>query len=161
MARWKWDVGLLIFLLVVLALIIRLQPRSNDEVTTLTSRARQSAGTSRYDEAVADLTTAIEIEPENPELYVLRGQMYLYLYEWDSVLNDYNTAIGLNPQYADAYFYRGILYYSILQTGQELRPEALADFQHYLELAPEGSHAVEAERYIATIQAELDALNDD
>jgi tetratricopeptide (TPR) repeat protein len=114
---------------------------------------------SRYDDAIADLTVAIALEPENPELYTLRGQMYLYLYEWDSVLADYNAALALAPEYADTYYYRGILYYSILQTGQELRPEALADFQHYLELAPAGIHAAEAARYAATIQAELDALN--
>ncbi len=132
---------------------------SGNAFPVIIRRAQLYALASRYDDAVADLTTAIEIEPENPELYTLRGQMYLYLYEWDSVLNDYNTAIELDPAYPDAYFYRGILYYSILQTGQELRPEALADFQYYLELAPEGTHAAEAFRYAATIQAELDALD--
>lgn len=134
------------------------QPR-HSEVVGRTKRAEFYALASRYDDAVTDLTAAIEIEPENPELYTMRGQMYLYLYEWDSVLADYNTAIELDPAYADAYFFRGILYYSILQTGQELRPEALADFQYYLELAPDGTHAAEAARYAATIQAELDALD--
>lgn len=132
---------------------------SGNSFPVIIRRAHLYALASRYDDAVADVTAAIELDPENPELYVLRGQMYLYLYEWDSVLNDYNTAIELDPAYPDAYFYRGILYYSILQTGQELRPEALADFQYYLELAPEGRHAAEAARYAATIQAELDALD--
>ena len=129
------------------------------KVAILSKRAQLYALTARYDDAIADLNAAIKLDPDNPELYTLRGQMYLYLYEWDSVLDDYNHAIELDPTYADAYYFRGILYNSILQTGQELRPESLADFQHYLELAPNGDHAVDAARYVEQIQSELDALN--
>ncbi len=129
------------------------------KVAILSKRAQLYALAARYDDAIADLNAAIKLDPDNPELYTLRGQMYLYLYEWDSVLDDYNHAIELDPTYADAYYFRGILYDSILQTGQELRPESLADFQHYLELAPNGDHAVDAARYVEQIQSELDALN--
>src|SRR6185369_12412372 len=97
--------------------------------------------------------------PNNPELYTLRGQMYLYLYQWDNVLADYNQAIELDPTYPDAYFLRGVLYYSILQTGAEHYPDALADFQRYLELAPNGEHAAEAQKYTDQIQAQQDTLN--
>jgi plasmid stabilization system protein ParE len=47
-----------------------------------------------------------------------------------------------------------------LQTGQELREEALADFRHYLELAPDGEHAEQAREYAAKIEAELATLNE-
>src|SRR5690606_7348675 len=106
----------------------------------------------------AGLATAIELEPDNPELYTLRGQVYLNVYEWDKSLADFNTAIELAPEYADAYFQRGVLYYSILQTGQELRQEALGDFQHYLDLAPEGHYADQAREYTAKIEAEQAAM---
>jgi tetratricopeptide (TPR) repeat protein len=86
-------------------------------------------------------------------LYTLRGQMYLYLYEWDQVLADYNTAIELDPAYADAYYYRAVLYY----TRNELNL-ALADFQHYLDLAPDGDHAQQAAQSIADIQTQQQAL---
>lgn len=155
----KWILLVVVVVLMGGFFIVQTRQSYDREIAALISQSQEYALASRYDDAVADVTAAIELEPENPELYTLRGQMYLYLYEWDSVLNDYNKAIGLDPQYPDAYFYRGILYYSILQTGQELRPEALADFQYYLELAPEGRHAAEAARYAATIQAELDALD--
>jgi tetratricopeptide (TPR) repeat protein len=85
--------------------------------------------------------------------------MYLALYEWDSALTDYNTAIELDPAYADAYYERGVLYYSILQTGVELRTDALADFWHYLDLAPDGDKAADAARYVEQIETELEALN--
>jgi hypothetical protein len=37
--------------------------------------------------------------------------------------------------------------------------DALADFQHYLELAPNGEHAAEATRYVTDIQTQINALN--
>jgi len=124
-------------------------------------RAQLYALEGRYDDAIADLTGAIELPSDDtPILFILRGQMYLALYEWDSALADYNTAIELDPDYADAYYERGVLYYSILQTGVELRADALADFRHYLELAPDGDHAEDAARYVEQIEAELAALNE-
>lgn len=124
----------------------------------LAAQARRDITNSDLEAARAGLATAIELEPDNPELYTLRGQVYLNVYEWDKSLADFNTAIELAPEYADAYFQRGVLYYSILQTGQELRQEALADFQHYLDLAPEGQYADQAREYSAKIEAELAAM---
>jgi tetratricopeptide (TPR) repeat protein len=125
----------------------------------LTTYALARARVADYAEAIAALTTAAMLAPHNSELYILRGQMYLNLYEWDKSLEDYNTAIDLAPEYAEAYFYRGVLYYSVLQTGQSLHEDALADFRHYLELAPEGEHAGQARDYVDKIEAELAALN--
>lgn len=129
-------------------------------IDALFKRAELYSLVSNYDDAIDDLSAAIELAPQDPELYILRGQMYLNLYEWDKSLEDFNAAIELAPRYADAYFQRGVLYYSILQTGQELREEALADFQHYLELAPDGEHAEQAREYAAQIEAELAALTE-
>ena len=61
---------------------------------------------------------------------------------------------------ADAYFHRGVLYYSVLQTGQALREDALADFRRYLALAPDGEYAAQARDYAGRIEAELAALNE-
>jgi tetratricopeptide (TPR) repeat protein len=119
----------------------------------LSQRAQLYALAFRYDEAIADMDAAIALDPENPELYVLRGNIIILIYEWDRALADYNTAIELDPNYADAYFYRGILYY----TRADYAP-ALADFQHYLELAPDGIHAADATTYIAQIEQTQDAL---
>ncbi|MBI1278051.1 MAG: tetratricopeptide repeat protein [Anaerolineaceae bacterium] len=127
--------------------------------TLLAVRAQLYNLTFHYDNAITDLTTALELSPTDPALYTLRGQTYLLLYEWDKVAADYNKALELDPSYADAYFYRGVLYYSILQTGQAMYTDALADFQRYLELAPDGEHATEATRYATDIQTQMNALN--
>ncbi len=128
-----------------------------DEV--LAARAQLFNLAFRYDDAVTDLTAAIDLSSNDPALYTLRGQTYLLLYEWDNVLADYNKALELDPTYADAYFYRGVLKYSVLQTGASLYADALADFQNYLELTPDGEHAADASRYATDIQTQLNALN--
>ncbi len=125
----------------------------------LKRRAQLYALAFRYNDAITDLTAAIQLSPHDAALYTLRGQTYLLLYQWDNVLADYNKAIEHDPTYADAYFYRGILKYSVLQTGASLYPEALADFQRYLELVPDGEHAADATHYATDIQTQLAALN--
>lgn len=114
----------------------------------------------RYDEAIADMDAAIALDPDNPALYVERGQRILLLYEWDRVLVDYNRALELDPLYADAYYYRGILYASVPE-GIDARRLALADFERYLELAPDDQHTADATRYAAEIQAQLSTLDTD
>jgi len=121
----------------------------------------------KYDDAINDLNLLITYCLSAPGItqdycsryYTLRGQTYLLLYEWDKVAADYDKALELDPTYADAYFYRGVLYYSILQTGQAMYTDALADFRRYLELAPDGEHAADATRYATDIQTQINALN--
>jgi tetratricopeptide (TPR) repeat protein len=119
--------------------------------------ARLNALAFRFDEAIADMDAAIALEPDSPALYVERGQRILLTYEWDRALADYNHALELEPNYADACYYRGILYASVPE-GIDARRLALADFQRYLELAPDGQHSADAERYASEIRAQLDAL---
>lgn len=120
----------------------------------LSRRAQLHALAFQYDEAVADMNLAVQLDASNPALYVLRGQMVLLTYEWDAVLADYEKAIALDRNYADAYFYRGVLYYT-----QGPREKAFEDFSQYLQLAPGGPHAVEARQYAESIRSELESLS--
>jgi len=121
--------------------------------------AQNDALISDYDAAITNMSIAIALNPINSAFYALRGQMYLAIYEWDNAGADFDQAIELSPNDATAYFHRGVLYYSILQTGLTTRDDALADFQRYLELAPEGEFAAQAAEYVENIQRELDALS--
>jgi tetratricopeptide (TPR) repeat protein len=127
-------------------------------IDALAHRAQLRLLSNDFDEARADLDAAITLEPENPALYVLRGQVFLALYEWDLSLADYNTAIWLNPTYADTYFYRGVLRYSILQTGFSTHREALNDFEQYVRMAPTGQYVQLAESYAEAIRQTLQSL---
>lgn len=68
------------------------------------------------------------------ELYLLRGQHRLYLYEWDAVLADYNQALDLMPDLPRAYYLRGLLHYTLNQ-----RAAAYADLTRYLALETDPS----------------------
>jgi len=120
-------------------------------------RSRLNADIFRYDEAIADMDAAIALDPDNPLLYVERGQRILLLYEWDRALADFNRALELDPDYANAYYFRGILYASVPE-AVEARQLALDDFQRYLELAPNGQHAASAAENITSLQAQLESL---
>ncbi|MEO0598522.1 MAG: hypothetical protein AAF126_20610, partial [Chloroflexota bacterium] len=108
----------------------------------------------------ADMDVAIELAENSdvtglllPELYTTRGEIVFLIYEWDRVEDNFNTAIELAPAYAPAYFQRGILFYTVAR-----REDAQADFETYLELAPDGIYAEQATSYIESIEIELEAL---
>ncbi len=128
------------------------------------ARAHLHALNFDYDSALADVDSALAALPDDPGLFVLRGQLRLLLYEWDAVLEDYNRALALDPNYAEAYFYRGVLLYTIAGTGSSdvnaLRRDATRDFERYLALETHGQHTEDAARYISQIEAELNALED-
>ncbi len=128
-----------------------------DKSLLFTKRSQLYALDFRYDEAIADMDAAIALDPDDPALYVERGQQIMSLHQWDRALADYNHALELDPDYADAYYYRGILDNSV-PAGIDARRDALADFLHYLDLAPAGDHAKDAARYANDIQAQFDAL---
>lgn len=123
-------------------------------------RARIYALLFDYDNAIVDINTAISWEQNfqnSPTilayLYTIRGEIIFLIYEWDRVEENFDTAIELDPTYAPAYFQRGILFYTMAR-----REDALADFETYLELDPDGIYAEDAQAHIESIQIEIEAL---
>ena len=64
-----------------------------------------------YDQAIADFTAAIELNPQYAQAYNSRGLAYLRQGDYDRAIADYTAAIRLNPQYVEAYKNRGFAYY--------------------------------------------------
>ena len=60
-----------------------------------------------YDQAIADFTKAIELEPGRAEGHYNRGTAYSKKGEVKLAIEDYTEAIELKPDYADAYYNRG------------------------------------------------------
>ncbi len=159
----RFSLPILALLVLIPVPMLAVQPQSLcPPCETLFHRLRSQlyALAFRYDEAIADMDAAIALESDDPALYVERGQRIILLYEWDRALADYNRALELDPLYADAYYYRGILYASVPE-GIDARRNALADFERYLDFAPNGPRAADAARYRAEIQAQLSALDTD
>ena len=64
-----------------------------------------------FREAVSYFTEAIKINPDNPELYIIRGDAYLgeYTQRADKrAIKDYTRAIELTPDDSDAYVKRAV-----------------------------------------------------
>ena len=93
--------------------------------TAYTNRgvAKFRLGIHRYGEALADLNTAIEINPRITQAYYNRALVKKGLHWYEEALADLNTAIEINPQYIDAYLQRVVI--KILLDRNE---EAIADF---------------------------------
>lgn len=143
--RWILTLLLLLVLPAVMLLLVLRQP----SVDELVEQSRTLAQAGDVDAAIAALDGALMQEPNNPRLYVERGQRILLLFEWDRARADFDRALQIDPAYADAYFQRGVLFASV--PNADARPDAIADFEAYLRLSPEGDRADEAARFIAQL----------
>ena len=59
-----------------------------------------------YDNAIADFTKFIELDPNDAEAYYRRGGAYYGNEDYDQAIADCTRAIELRQNYADAYFIR-------------------------------------------------------
>ena len=84
-----------------------------------------------YQQAILDLTRAIDIDSEDHRAYINRGIAYRNTGQPDKALKDYNHAIQLNPKDAGVYNNRGNVY---SQLGQDR--EALSDYNASIEINP-------------------------
>jgi len=103
----------------------------------LYNRAQVNNALRKPDQAIADFTTLIAMDPHYSEHYFERGNIYRRLGRNEEALEDYNSAIRYGPPYPEMYYNRaGVL--SIL--GRE--DEALADYNYVLELDPNNVDAL-------------------
>jgi len=104
-----------------------------------------------YEQAIADYTKAIELDPGDAGVYYYRGFAYTDLGNYEKAIADYikagnayrelgdyeqavaayTEAIELNPNYAVAYFYRGLAYVDLDKYDQ-----AVTDYTKAIELDP-------------------------
>lgn len=90
----------------------------------------------RTDEAIADYTKAIELDPENSGAYLNRAVVYTKLNNPDKAIADYTTAIELDPADNDPYISRGVIYGNLGDYDK-----ALADFNQAVQMDPQSISA--------------------
>ena len=94
-----------------------------------------------YDEAIADLTEAIRLEPNFSTYFSNRGRTYNAKKEFDRAIVDLNESIRLNPANPFPYWNRAISY-----ENKRERDRALADWRTTLQLDPGNQNAIKAIR---------------
>jgi hypothetical protein len=85
----------------------------------------------KYEEAVAEYTKAIELDPKLATAYYGRGLAYFKMKQYDSALADFNKALELDPRSSAAWVGRGIAL-----EGLGKYKEALEAYNKALELDP-------------------------
>lgn len=102
-----------------------------EDAAALARRGTASAGRGDNEHALADLTRAIELSPNNADYFYERGQVLLRSSEPKKAFDDFNAALQLKPDYIAALLSRAQLRISMRNI-----PEARADLAAIDHLAP-------------------------
>jgi tetratricopeptide (TPR) repeat protein len=95
------------------------------------ARALANAALEKREEAVADYTRAIELNPRFVRAYAKRGLIYYNNNQPDLAHSDFSKAIEVNPRYGVLYFYRGNIYLE-----QQKLEQAIGEYTKSVELDP-------------------------
>jgi tetratricopeptide (TPR) repeat protein len=87
-----------------------------------------------FDQAIADLSKAIELEPRNFRNFLARGNLHEFKKDDALALTDYTEAIRCDPAQAKGYFSRGCVYQA---SGDDNK--AVADFNRAMAIGPRQS----------------------
>jgi len=85
---------------------------------------------------IGEVLRQMQLDPNNPALYLRRGELYREHSDWQAAEEDYDRAAQLNPNLAAVDFCRGKLLADLGQTN-----DARALFDKYLLRCPEDGYA--------------------
>jgi tetratricopeptide (TPR) repeat protein len=91
----------------------------------------QQAKQGRNSQAIAELNQAIQLNPNDPNLYLNRGVTHYQEGNLTAALEDYNQALKLNPNFAEALSNRSQVY-----VAQQRYDEAINDASRAIQLNP-------------------------
>jgi tetratricopeptide (TPR) repeat protein len=110
----------------------------------------------KYDQAILELTKAIEINPGLARAYVTRGLTYEDKNEYDLAIADFTIVIEIKPTDARAYVYRGMAFENKGEYNL-----AIADYSKAIEVDPTISDAYRGRASAYTTQGEYDKAWED
>ena len=90
----------------------------------------------KYDEAITDLNEVIRINPQNAEVYIMRGNAKIELGRFEEALADFNEVIRINPQNAGGYGWRGNAKIALGRYD-----EAISDYNEFIRINPPNAMA--------------------
>ena len=98
-------------------------------IPDLARRAESAYQSGDLDQALADYTKIIELDPKNTDAYYSRAIVYEDKGNLDQAISDYTQVLALDAKYVRAVYNRGILYHK-----QGKLDQAIADYTKAMEL---------------------------
>ncbi|MDA1315173.1 MAG: tetratricopeptide repeat protein [Acidobacteria bacterium] len=89
-------------------------------------------GHAGIDERLKAMDKRVAADPDNPDLYIKRGELHRQHHDWDAALADYQRALDRDPQSEIVPFVRGRMFF---EAGRWV--EARADLDHLLGARPD------------------------
>jgi serine/threonine-protein kinase len=93
----------------------------------------------RFEEAIAEMKRAQDLDPVSLTIGTTLGLVYHYARRYDQAIEQYRKALAMDPDFASARSYLGELYIT-----KSMYPEAIAEQKAAVELMREGPLAVSA-----------------
>ena len=87
----------------------RQEMKKNEFVQLLQLLGRLLRKSGQLDQAIHNLSEAVEISPEDPGPYFDLGRCYQDQRQYDRALQNFRTAIDLDPDNAQAYYFAGLI----------------------------------------------------
>lgn len=137
------------------AVIDSIQATAEDRVKALEFRASSYEGDSKWDQAIADRSKLIELDPKNPERYTARADVWRRIESYDQAIGDLDAAVALQPTNSSLYSIR-----SDLWAKKEDHPRALADLDQVVRLEPSAENFAKRAEYNLERERFTAALND-
>jgi tetratricopeptide (TPR) repeat protein len=106
-------------------------PIADSDASEYARRGAAFASRRDYENALLDLSKAIELNAANSEYFYDRANIRLHMHRESTAMEDLNRAIALDTGYVDAYIARARIY-----AGEKKSTEALADLDAAEKLAP-------------------------
>ena len=101
------------------------------------SPEKEDADRERHEDAIADCTEAIRLDPRNPRLYLERAGLRSELDRHEEAIRDFDRAIRLDPDLVAAYLGR-----CHAKSALGLHEEAVEDYDHLVRLDPDSAASV-------------------
>jgi tetratricopeptide (TPR) repeat protein len=108
-----------------------------DRVTALSNRANMLERIHKWDEAIADYSAALAVNPNNAGALFGRAIVWANERNFDRAIEDYNEVVRINPKFATGFSNRGLVY----QAKKDYE-RALADFNEALRIDPKLQNAL-------------------
>jgi len=127
---------IIIVAFVLLTLQVFIEGQLPGHAMYYSNRGDRYLNNGNYDQAIAEYTQAIELDPSLTSFYYNRGLAYSNKADYDNAISDFSQVIRMNPKDGGAYFERGYNY--SMKGDPEL---AIADYTQVIQLDPKNAYA--------------------